>query len=107
MNLFGELLFASDHPNLRRFDAGESQPIPALNRFQRMHNNVTNAGVQVESGKGSFVHSSFDGIAGTAVRRGGQIQDGPSDRIREPISERDVSHTLQHLAYYLVCVIAR
>ncbi len=69
MNLFGELLFASDHPNLRRFDAGESQPIPALDRFQRMHNNVTNAGVQVESGKGSFVPSNFDGIAGTAVAR--------------------------------------
>ena len=60
MNLFGELLFVSDHPNLRRFDAGEFQPVPALDRFQRLHHHVTNASVQVESGKRSFVHSTFD-----------------------------------------------
>ena len=47
MNLFGELLFATDHPNPRRFDARESQPVPAGDCFQRLHNHVTNAGVQV------------------------------------------------------------
>jgi uncharacterized protein (TIGR03067 family) len=51
MNLFGELLFASDHPDPRRFDASESQPVPADDCFKRLHNHVTNAGVQVEAGK--------------------------------------------------------
>ena len=63
VNLFGELLFASDHPSR---DSGHPP-----------------------------------------VRRGVQIQDGRCDRRLEPITERDVTHSLQHLAYYLVCVTAR
>src|SRR5271157_5417254 len=55
MNLFSELLLASDHPDARRFDASESQPVPADDCFQRLHNHVTNAGIQVESGKDPFV----------------------------------------------------
>jgi hypothetical protein len=61
MNLFGEPLFASDHPDPRPFDRGESQPVPALDRLQRLHDRVTNTAVQMESGKDPFVHSSFNG----------------------------------------------
>src|SRR6516165_1724423 len=67
VELFGELLLAGDHPNLRRLDASESQPVPADYRFQRRRYYVTNAGVQVESSEYQFVHASFDGIAGAAV----------------------------------------
>ena len=67
MNLFSELLLTSDHPHARRFDASESRPVSADDCFQRLHNHVTNAGIQVESGKDPFVHSSFDRIASPAV----------------------------------------
>ncbi len=107
MNLFSELLLASDHPDARRFDASESQPVPADDCFQRLHNHVTNAGIQVESGKDPFVHSSFDRIASPAIRRGGQIDDRRSDRVLEPVTKRDVSHALQHPAYNLVRVTTR
>src|SRR6516225_4729116 len=63
MELFGDLLLAGDHPNLRRLDPSESQPVPADDRFQRRRYHVTNAGVQVESGEDPIVHPSFDGIA--------------------------------------------
>jgi hypothetical protein len=71
MNLFSELLLASDHPDLRRFDTSESKPVPADDRIKRLHNHIADAGVQMEAGKDPFVHSSFDGIAGPAVRRAG------------------------------------
>jgi len=104
MNLFGELLFTSDHPDSRRFDSSETKPIPADDGVQRLHNQITDAGVQMESGKGPFIHSRFDGIASPAVRRGGQIHDGRSDHVLEPVTESDVSNTLQHLPYNLVRV---
>ena len=107
MNLFGELLFTSDHPDSRRFDSGESKPIPADDGVQRLHNHITDAGVQMESGKDPFVHSIFDGIASPALRRGGQIHDRRSDQVFEPVSERDVSNILQHLPYNLVRVTTR
>ena len=107
VNLLGELLFARDRPNPRRFDAGESQPVPADDGLKRLHNHIANAGVQVESGEDPFVHSSFDGIAGPPVRRGGQIHGRRSDRVLEPVTERDVSHFLQHLPYNPIRVIAR
>ena len=91
VNLFGELLFASNHSDLRVFDTSESQPVAADDRFQRLHNHITNAGIQVESCKGSFVHPSFDGIARPAVRRGGQIRDRRSDLELEPVAERQVN----------------
>jgi hypothetical protein len=87
MNLLGELLFASNHQDTRRFDASESQPVPPHNCLQRSYNHITDPGVQMESGKNPLVHSSFDGIAGPAVRRGGQIDDRRSDYELEPIIE--------------------
>jgi hypothetical protein len=66
-HLFGELLFASNHPDPRRLDAGESQPVLADNCFEWLHNHVSDAGVQVESGKDPPIHSSFDRIAGPAI----------------------------------------
>jgi hypothetical protein len=41
MNLFAELLFVNDRPDPLRFDAGESQSVPADDCFQRLHNHVT------------------------------------------------------------------
>jgi len=56
MNLLGQLLFATDHLDTRRFDTGKSQPVPAHDCIQRSHNHVTNARVHVKSGEGPFVH---------------------------------------------------
>jgi hypothetical protein len=106
VNLLGELLFASDHQDTRRFDAGESQPVPAHDCFQRSHNHVTNARVQVESGEGPFVHSSFDRIAGAAVRRRGQIHRRRPNHELEPVTERDIGRALEHLPNDLVLVAA-
>ena len=103
MDLFSELLFARDHPDLRRFDPGESEPVPAFDCFQRLHDNVTDASIQMESGEDPPVHSSFDWIAGTAVWRRSQIHDGRSDRVLEPVTERNISHALQHLPNNPVC----
>jgi len=97
MNLLSELLFASDHPNSRRFDSSET----------RLHSHITGTGVQMKSGKDPFVHSRFDRIPGSAVRRGGQIHDSRSDHILEPVSERYVSRALQHLTCNQVRVSTR
>ena len=60
--------------------------------------------VQVESGKDSFVHSSFDRVAGAAVRRRGQIHGRWADHVLESVTERGVGRVLQHLPYDLVRV---
>jgi len=96
MNLLRELLFASDHHDSRRFDAGESQPVPADDRFQRLHNHVTDACIQMETGENAFVHASFDRESRATVGRGGQIHDRRPDHELEPVAERNISRGLQH-----------
>ena len=75
MNFFGERRSREIIGTRRRFDAGESQPVPAADCFHRLHNHITDAGVQMESDKNPFGHSSFDGIASAAVWRRGRIHD--------------------------------
>ena len=69
-------------------------------------NHVTNATSQVESGEGPFVHSSFDRIAGAAVRRRGQIHRRRPDHELEPVTERDIGRALEHVPNDLVLVAA-
>ena len=76
----------------------------AARALGELGNHVTNARVQVESGEGPFVHPSFDGITGAAIRRGGQIHRRRPDRKLEPITERDTGRTLQHCPDNLVSV---
>ncbi len=83
------------------------QPVPADDGFQRLHYRVTYAGVQMESAKDPFVHSSFDRVSRTAIRCGGQIHDRRSDRELEPVAERRDGRVLQHLSDNVVLVAAR
>jgi hypothetical protein len=104
MNLFSELLFTSDHPDLWRVDASESQPVSTDDSFKRLHNQVTNTGIEVESSKDPLVHSSFDRKTGAAIRRGGQVHDRLPDHELEPVTEIDVGRALQHFPDDLVRV---
>lgn len=97
MNLFSERLFTSDHPDPRRFDTCKSEPIPAGDCVLRIHDHITNAGVEMESGKDPLVHSRFDGVTCPALRRGGQIHDRRSDHILKPITKMNMNRGLQHL----------
>jgi hypothetical protein len=103
---FPQTAFARDHPDSRRLDARESQPISADDGSQGLRHHVTNACVQVESGKGARVHSSLDQIAGAAIWRRRQILGRRSDRKLEPVAKRHVGRALQHLPYDLVLVAA-
>jgi len=67
VDLFGELLLASDHANAGRRDSRETQPVPTLDRVMRLDDNVANACVEVKSGKDPRVHSSLDWVTGATV----------------------------------------
>ncbi len=105
MDLLSELLFAGNHLSAHRFDSSEPQPVPADDRLQRLHNNITNAGIEVEPSKDPPVHSGFDWKTGAAIRRSGQIQDRRPNRVFEPIAERSASSILQHLPDDLIRIL--
>jgi len=85
MNLLGELLFSRDHPDPRLRDACEAQPIRTLDRFEGLNYNIADSGVQMESGEDSRVHTRFDRITRATIRSGGQVNDGRSNRVLEPV----------------------
>jgi len=92
MNLLGELLFAGDHQDPRRFDAGEPQPVPAHDVSSgRITTSPTPASRWI--GRRSVRPFELRPDSGPAVRRRGQsIDAGPTANSNQ--SPREISAAL-------------